>query len=106
MATNVRILLAFLMTEFILTGCAGASVSQHAAEQPIVNGRPSRIIVYPFAVNSAEVTLNQSIVQRAYRALSDKNQSAMEAKVADDTAQQICDEVSSGLTRKGYQAAC
>ena len=94
------------MTACGLAGCAGASVSQPTVEQPVATGRPSRIIVYPFAVNSAEVTLNQSIVQRAYRALSDKDQSAMQAKIADDTAQQICDEVSAGLTQKGYQAAC
>ncbi|HTW88076.1 MAG TPA: DUF4410 domain-containing protein [Candidatus Binataceae bacterium] len=89
-----------------LAGCASASVSQQSQSAPIVNNRPNQIVVYPFAVDSADVTLNQSIIQRAYRSMSDQNESADQAKLAHDTAQSICDEVVGTLNKNGYSAIC
>lgn len=89
-----------------LAGCASASVSQQTQSAPIVNNRPNQIVVYPFAIDNADVTLNQSIIQRAYRSMSDENESAQQATLAHDTAHSICDEVVSTLNKNGYSAVC
>lgn len=89
-----------------LAGCASASVSQQSQSAPIINNRPTQIVVYPFAVDSADVTLNQSIIQRAYRSVSDENESAQQAKIAHDTAHSICDQVAATLNKNGYNAVC
>jgi hypothetical protein len=89
-----------------LIGCAGASVTQQSQSAPAASTRPSQIVVYPFAVNANEVTLNQSILQRAYRNFSGEDQSAEQTKLAHDTAQKICDSVSASLVKKGYSASC
>lgn len=89
-----------------LAACAGASVSQQSQSIPINNTRPTHIVVYPFAVNVSDVTLNQSIVQRAYRSMSNEDESAQQEKIARDTAHNICDQVATGLARKGYRALC
>jgi hypothetical protein len=89
-----------------LAGCASASVAQQSQSAPIINNRPTQIVVYPFAVDSADVTLNQSIIQRAYRSMSDENESAQQAKIAHETAHSICDEVVGTLNKNGYNAVC
>src|SRR5690242_5931384 len=89
-----------------LAGCSGAKVTQQTQSAPASTLRPAQIVVYPFAVDPNEVTLNQSIVQRAYRNLSGEDQSAQQTQLAHDAAQRICDQVSSALTKKGYSASC
>ncbi len=89
-----------------LAGCASAQVTQQAQQQPTDYNRPSQIVVYPFAADPSEVTLNQSIVQRVYRDASGSDQNAAQLQIARDTAQAICDQVSSDLSANGYSAMC
>ena len=89
-----------------LAGCAGAEVSGPTQTAPIFGQRPSQIIVYPFATNSSQVTLNQSIFQRAYRDVSDENVDAQQQQIADNTAQNVCLEIVTKLNQKGYNAIC
>ncbi len=87
--------------------CAGAKVSDETQSAPVGTAtRPSRIVIYPFAVNANDVTLNQSIVQRAYRNVSGVNQDASQEKIATDTASNVCVSVAANLTAQGYRAVC
>jgi hypothetical protein len=89
-----------------LAGCAGATVSQETQNAPVNNAPPSQIVVYPFATNPNEVSLNSSLVQRAYRNISGADTSAEQAQIADEAAQNVCLEVVTALTQKGYNALC
>lgn len=99
-------MLAPLLLALVVTGCAKAAVTAESQHAPINDNRPSQIVVYPFAVDSADVTLNQSIVQRAYRSMSNQDVSKQQAKIAHETAHSICDEVVADLNKDGYRALC
>jgi hypothetical protein len=101
-----RINLWYLLLALALAGCAAAKVTEESQNLPINNTRPTQIVIYPFAVDSAEVTLNQSIVQRAYRSMSNQDTSLQQAKIAHETAHNICDEVAANLRKNGFQALC
>lgn len=96
----------YLLAALVVVGCAGATVTPQSQSAPLTNAPPTQIVVYPFAVNPSDVTLNQSIVQRAYRSMSGEDQSAQQSQVAHDAAQNVCVEVVSALTAKGYNAVC
>ena len=57
-------------------------------------------------MDASEVTLNQSIVQKAYRGLEGANQTAEQQKLGHQTAQNLCVQIAAGLSQKGYAAAC
>jgi Domain of unknown function (DUF4410) len=97
---------AYLLGVLVLAGCASAAVTQQAQRAPADYDRPSQIVIYPFAANPAEVTLNQSIIQKAYRGATGDNQNADQLQIARDTAQAICQQVVSDLTSQGYNAIC
>ena len=97
---------AYLLGVLVLAGCASAAVTQQAQRAPADYDRPTQIVIYPFAANSAEVTLNQSIIQKAYRGATGENQNADQLQIAHDTAQAICQQVVSDLTSQGYNAIC
>jgi hypothetical protein len=97
---------ADLLGVLVLAGCASAAVTQQAQRAPADYDRPSQIVIYPFAANPAEVTLNQSIIQKAYRGATGDNQNADQLQIAHDTAQAICQQVVSDLTSQGYNAIC
>jgi hypothetical protein len=106
MKTNLGRLLYLLMA-LSIAACAGAKVADQTQTAPTTAFvRPDQIIVYPFAVNAADVTLNQSIVQRAYRNVSGEDQTASQQKIATDTAASVCIGVAANLTAKGYKAVC
>ena len=88
-----------------LGGCAAAKVSDETRSAPITNAPPSQIVVYPFATNPNEVSLGSGPLQRVYRNISGDT-AAEQAKVADDAAQNVCLEVVTALTQKGYNALC
>jgi hypothetical protein len=96
-------LVALLAT---MAGCAGAKVSESQQIGQVVGQRPAQIVVYPFAINPSEITLNQSIVQRVYRNFSGANTTAEQDKLGHQTAQNLCVQVAAGLSQKGYPAAC
>ena len=97
---------AYLLGVLVLAGCASAAVTQQAQRAPADYDRPTQIVIYPFAANPAEVTLNQSIIQKAYRGATGENQNADQLQIAHDTAQAICQQVVSDLTSQGYNAIC
>lgn len=97
-----RVIAAAMLT---FAACAGAAVTQQAQQAPISSNRPTQVIVYPFAVDPSEVTLNQSVVQRAYRAVSGNSDEKQRA-LADDLSQSVCLNVASDLASKGYSAVC
>jgi hypothetical protein len=97
----------YVLFAVMLAACAGASVGQSVqGSAPVSNAPPSQIVVYPFAVDSADVSLNSSILQRAYRNMSDENETAQQYQLAHDTAQNVCLQVVTALTQKGYNAIC
>jgi hypothetical protein len=107
-STIPRTMLLPLLLSFAITavGCAGASVSQQSSQAPLVNARPSSVVIYPFAVSPSEVTMNQGIFQKAYVAMSGTNQSDQQVQLADQTAQNVCVRVAANLTGRGITATC
>ena len=96
-----------LMLAVAVSSCAAAKVANQTQSTPVTApSRPSRIVIYPFAVSPAQVTLNQSIVQRAYRNVSGEDQTASQQQLATDIAANLCKSVASNLTTKGYRAVC
>ena len=55
-------------------GCAGAKVTQQSTAAPITATMPTVVVVYPFAVDTSDVSLNSSIFQVAYRNMSGEDQ--------------------------------
>lgn len=97
----------YLLLTLILAGCAGATASAPQMQAaPVVNSRPSQIIVYPFTTSAADVTLNQGIGARIYRNYSGEDQSAAQAQLAHDTAQRVCLQIVTSLTSNGWNAIC
>lgn len=41
-------------------GCAGAQVTQQSSAAPISAGPPTAVVVYPFAVDASDVSLNSA----------------------------------------------
>ncbi len=87
-------------------GCAGAQVTQSVSSAPITATQPTAVVVYPFAVDTSDVSLNSGIFQATYRNMSDENQGAEQLQLAHQTAQNICVQVATNLTQKGITATC
>jgi hypothetical protein len=88
-------------------GCAGAQVTGQSTAAPVVQaGPPSQVFVYPFAVDSADVSLNSGIFQTAYRNMTDANETADQEQLAHQTAQNICVQVATSLSQKGIPSTC
>jgi hypothetical protein len=94
-----------LPTAGTLTAGATSSAAQ-VQNAPVVSGPPTQIVVYPFATDTAEVTLNQGIGARFYRNYSGEDQQAGQTQLADSTAQNICVQVASSLANNGWSAVC
>jgi len=73
---------------------------------PANNAPPSQIVVYPFAVDTSDVQLNSGILQRAYRSMSDANVGAQQEQIAHESAENVCLQIVTKLSQKGYQAIC
>lgn len=89
-----------------LAGCAGATASTPMQSLPGESGRPSQVVVYPFAIDPSDITLNQGFFQRAYRDLSGENQGAQQTKIAHETAENVCLGIINALQQKGWNATC
>ncbi|MGO9056805.1 MAG: DUF4410 domain-containing protein [Candidatus Binataceae bacterium] len=115
----------FLFLALALSACAGSSApsmptlptagtltagATSTAPQlqgaPVASGAPSQIMVFPFATNTADVTLNQGLGARLYANYEGADQNAEQAQLAQSTAQNICVEVASSLASNGWNAAC
>ncbi len=98
--------LGFLAIAAVAAGCAGAKVSQTQLTGPVFDQRPAQIVVYPFAIDPNEVSLNQSILQKAYRGMTGANQTQEQQQLGHQTAQNLCIQIAANLSTKGYPAAC
>jgi hypothetical protein len=87
-------------------GCAGAKVTQSSSAAPISTTPPTAVVIYPFAANASDVSLNSSIFQVAYRNMSDSNETEDQLQIARQTAQNICVQVAANLTGKGINTTC
>jgi hypothetical protein len=96
--------LVYLLVALSIIGCAGASVTPAQTSAPISTSRPSTIFVYDFAVDSQEVTLNQSFIQKEYRQFSDANQTTEQVQLADQTAQALSFAIVAKLQKLGFYA--
>jgi Domain of unknown function (DUF4410) len=86
---------------------AGATSSAPQVEgAPVASGRPTMIVVFPFATSAADVSLNQGIGARLYRNYSGESQTAEQAQLAQSTAHDICVQVAGSLANNGWNAAC
>lgn len=91
---------AYASFVFLLVGCAAATITpQETAPAPGAIQRPDKIVVYDFAVSAADVTENQGILQKAYRAVADKDEAQREAeKLA--TGRAAAQELSKDLVKQ------
>jgi hypothetical protein len=98
--------LLFGMMAAALTACAGASVAPQANGLPASPNRPTTVYVYPFAVNSQDVTLNQGFFQKTYRSLtgSQADQDQGQDQLAEQTAQDLAAAIVSELQDLGFTA--
>jgi hypothetical protein len=96
----------YLLLAIAAFGCAGAQVTQSSSAAPISATPPTAVVIYPFAVDAADVSLNSSIFQVAYRNMSGENQDAAQDQLAHQTAQNICIQVAANLTQKGITTTC
>jgi hypothetical protein len=87
-------------------GCAGAQVTQTSSAAPISATPPTAVVIYPFAVDASDVSLNSGIFQVAYRNMSGEDQSAAQDQLAHQTAQNICVQVATNLTQQGIATTC
>jgi hypothetical protein len=84
--------------------CNLASVKPQVMNTSVAPVQPTMIVVYDFATTSAAVTLNQGILQRAYRSatMSDEEEHSSEAKTATDTAADLSDDLVHRLSELGF----
>jgi hypothetical protein len=102
---DCKLVVVCALTAFA-AGCAGAKVSESQQMGEVIQQRPAHIVVYPFAVDSSDVTLNQSIVQKVYRGVSGADTTTDQQQLGHETAQNLCVEIAADLSQKGYPAAC
>jgi uncharacterized protein (UPF0297 family) len=72
----------------------------------VVKQEPQRIVVYPFAVDSEDVTLNEGFLAVAHRNLTDTDETAEQHDLAENAAEDICLEIATALNEKGHNAVC
>lgn len=89
-----------------IAGCASAKVTQQAQRLPADSNRPSQIVIYPFAADPSDVSLNQSIIQTASRSASGDNENASQLQIARETAESVCQQIASDLKANEYNAIC
>ena len=86
---------SYLLAALLIAGCATATVTPERVAAPVTVARPARIVVYTFAVTSAEVTLNQSILAQTYRAAQTNEGSPPPGKLA--TGHAVAKDLSNAL---------
>jgi uncharacterized protein DUF4410 len=89
----------------LLAGCA-ASTEQVSVATPSAAQKPDLIVVYPFAVDPEDVTLNQGFFETTYHDLAGTDQTPEQHDIAQNAADDICLEVATALTEKGHKAVC
>ena len=90
----------------LLGGCAQTTV-QPQFNQTALTGtlpRPSQVVVFPFAVNSAQVTQNQGIFQQVINNMQDSSAAQNDQEIGQDAANALADEMVKGIQALGLPA--
>jgi len=85
-----------LLAALLIVACASATVTPEKVAAPATPVRPTRIVVYDLAVSPAEVTLNQSIVHRTFRAVQ-SNQTLQKSQLT--TAHAVAHDLADALVK-------
>jgi len=93
------ILLVAIVT---IAGCTGKP-AKLVQREPVGNGRPSAIYVYPFAVSTADIRLNQGFFTQTYHDVTDLNESQLD--LGHRTASTIADQMVQQLKGMGFVAS-
>ena len=86
-----------------LGGCASARVSQ-TKSTPGALPRPDMVVVFDFAVTSAEIKLDQGLMQKAMRDDSSRSLSTEENQVGHLVANKLAEELVKELRKEGIAA--
>jgi len=89
----------------LVAGCS-ASSEKVSVSDPLNPKQPEMIVVYPFAVDAEDVTLNQGFFESTYRKIKATNETAEQRDIAQNAAEDICLEVATTLSEKGHKAIC
>jgi hypothetical protein len=89
----------------LVAGCSASSEKVSESEPRSVE-KPESIVVYPFAVDPEDVTLNQGFFESTYRDVKGTDETAEQRDIAQDAAEDICLEVASAFREKGHIAIC
>jgi len=97
---------SFLLLALAVAGCTSASISPATSAQPVNAARPNQVIVYDFAVSNSEVTQNQSVFQRVYRAatMNAEQQQASDLETGHEVAKDLSTTLVKRLTDLGFNA--
>jgi uncharacterized protein DUF4410 len=97
---------SLLMLALLVAGCTSASISPATSAQPVNAARPAQVIVYDFAVSGSEVTQNQSVFQRFYRAaaMNAEQEQASELQTGHAVAKDLSTALVKQLTDLGFNA--
>jgi hypothetical protein len=87
-------------------GCAGASVTQQAQQTPASNDHPTKVAVYPFAVDPGEVRLNSASFKGPTRVLLRPTRMRNKLRLPMTFRNQSACTLRRSLTDKGYNAVC
>jgi hypothetical protein len=88
----------------LLLGCAGATVSQPVQNPPEVGQapRPASVNIYQFAASGSEVSLNSSVIQRAYRSMQDSDTAQQQADTAHQVAEATAYRIKEDIEKMGF----
>jgi len=98
-------ILSLLILTGLLGGCAQTTVQPQLTQTtggPMP--RPNQVVVFPFAVNPAQVTENQGLIQGVINNLGSTTDSQREEATGQDAANAMADEMVKKITALGLPA--
>jgi hypothetical protein len=99
------ILPSLLILTGLLGGCAQTTVQPQVAQWSSGSmPRPDQVIVFPFAVNPAQVTENQGILQRVVDNMGSTTTSERDQEIGQDAASALADEMVKKINALGLPA--
>jgi hypothetical protein len=96
---------SLLILTGLLGGCAQTTVQPQMAQWSSGSmPRPDQVIVFPFAVNPAQVTENQGILQRVVDNMGSTTTSERDQEIGQDAASALADEMVKKINALGLPA--
>jgi Domain of unknown function (DUF4410) len=87
----------------ILTGCAATAV-QPVYEQTVGGPPPAVVVVYTFAIDPEEVTLDRGVIKQAMEGMENKTPDEQERAVEQDVQSELVKDLVSGIKDLGLAA--